>query len=150
MKSFQTISFSGSTDYSGFDRENWPPRDDGIHRQQAQKAKEAATKAARVAIERKLGVRHSELLRLPYFNIVRCHLIDPMHNLYLGTAKNITALWKSNNILSESDFLAIQETMSLISIPAQIGRLPGKIASGFAGSRLNNGWCGLLFFPLMF
>lgn len=56
-----------------------------------------------------------------------------MHNLFLGTAKNITTLWKNNKVLSDSDFSSIQETVNLISVPAQIGRLPGKIASGFAG-----------------
>lgn len=60
MKSFPMSSFSDSTDYSGFEREKWPLRDIKIHRQQAQKSKEAATKAARTAIERELGVRHSE------------------------------------------------------------------------------------------
>ncbi len=28
------------------------------------------------------------LLELPYYDIVRCHVIDPMHNLLLGTAKH--------------------------------------------------------------
>lgn len=56
-----------------------------------------------------------------------------MHNLFLGTAKNITTLWKSNKVLSDSDFSAIQERVSSISVPAQIGRLPSKIASGFGG-----------------
>ena len=30
------------------------------------------------------GVRWSELARLPYFDIVRQSIIDPMHNLLLG------------------------------------------------------------------
>ena len=82
MKSFPTGSFSDRTDYSGFQRNQWPQRDIKTHWQQAQKAKNATTKSARTAIERKLGIRYSDLLRLPYLNIVRCHLIDPMHNLF--------------------------------------------------------------------
>ena len=33
------------------------------------------------------GVRWSELLRLPYFDIARCVVVDPMHNLFLGLIK---------------------------------------------------------------
>lgn len=33
-------------------------------------------------IQHEAGVRYSELLRLPYFDIVRFHLVDPMHNLF--------------------------------------------------------------------
>ena len=33
------------------------------------------------------GVRWSELLRLPYFDIARCIVVDPMHNLFLGLIK---------------------------------------------------------------
>ena len=56
-----------------------------------------------------------------------------MHNLYLGSAKNVTNLWKNKNIISESKFLAIQEKMDTILVPAHVGRLPGKIASAFSG-----------------
>ena len=27
-------------------------------------------------------------------DIVQCHVIDPMHNLFLGTAKNMMKVWK--------------------------------------------------------
>ena len=42
-------------------------------------------------------------------------------------------LWKSSKVLSESDLASIQEKMDSITVPAHIGRLPGKIASGFLG-----------------
>lgn len=35
----------------------------------------------------KTGVRWSELLRLPYFDVSRCVVVDPMHNLFLGLIK---------------------------------------------------------------
>ena len=89
MKEFVTTSFSESTDYSGFEREQWPPRNLKIHHQKAIEAKNARSNAARTEIEREVGVRYSELLCLPYLDIVKCHLIDPMYNLFLGTAKNI-------------------------------------------------------------
>ncbi len=133
MKAFPTSGFSEATDYGGFDREMWPLRDMKTHYENALLAKNAVTKTARTAIESKVGLRYSELLRLPYFNIVRCHMIDPMHNLFLGTAKHVTTLWKGNGIMCESEFIKIQEKIDSVLVPARIGRLPGKIASAFSG-----------------
>ena len=86
LKEFPTSNFSDGTDYSGFQREVWQPRDMDLHYKKAMEAKDADSNAERTKIERDIGVRYSELLRLPYLNIVRCHLIHPMHNLFLGTA----------------------------------------------------------------
>ena len=133
MKEFVTTSFSESTDYSGFEREQWPPRNLKVHHQKAIEARNARSNAARTEIEREVGVRYSELLRLPYLDIIRCHLIDPMHNLFLGTAKNILTLWKTSKIMSEGTFSSIQDVVDSISVPPRIGRLPEKIASGFSG-----------------
>jgi hypothetical protein len=33
------------------------------------------------------GIRWSELLRLPYFDLSRCIMVDSMHNLFLGLIK---------------------------------------------------------------
>lgn len=48
------------------------------------------------------GVRYSELLRLPYFDIVEYHVIDPMHNLLLGTGKYLMTMWKDSGILTKA------------------------------------------------
>ena len=51
-------------------------------------------------LQKQWGIRYSELLRLgPYFNIARNHVIDPMHNLLLGTAKNMMAVWKDQSLI---------------------------------------------------
>ena len=133
MKVFNTPTFSGPTDYSGFDRENWALRDIEVHREEALKAKNAVTKSERVKIECELGIRYSDLLRLPYLDMVRCHMIDPMHNLFLGTAKNVIVLWKESGIVTDTAFTKIQDKIDSMVVPPCIGRLPGKIASGFAG-----------------
>ena len=44
-------------------------------------------KEAKTAQFNKTGVRWTELLRLPYFDISRCVVVDPMHNLFLGLIK---------------------------------------------------------------
>ena len=83
--------------------------------------------------EHEAGVRYSELLRLPYFDIVRCHLVDPMHNLFLGTNKRILSLWKEKGFLSEANFDMIQKQVDLINPPSNVGRIPSKISAGFTG-----------------
>ena len=99
LKEFPKLSFSDITDYSGFQRDQWPSRDIKLHKKKSFDANKACTIAARTSIEQEIGVRYSELIRLPYLNVVRCHVVDPMHNLFLGTAKNITKLWKSKKII---------------------------------------------------
>lgn len=43
-----------------------------------------STKHARDEFAKAYGVRWSELARLPYFDMCRMIVVDPMHNLFLG------------------------------------------------------------------
>ena len=70
---------------------------------------------------------------MPYFDIVRCHLIDPMHNLFLGTSKRIFTIWKERDYLNHSMCNKLQAHVDSINPPANIGRIPSKISAGFAG-----------------
>ena len=54
----------------------------------------------RSAAESRYGARYSELLRLPYFDCVRFTIVDPMHNLFLGTAKHLMEVWLELSTLS--------------------------------------------------
>lgn len=129
LKTFPSINLQ--TDYSGFDRARWPPRNLSDHLEQAHRAKAAATRSAQEIIERQYGVRYSELLKLPYFNVVRYHLVDPMHNLFLGTAKRLLTLWKDKGYLNNLE--DIQKEVDNILPPGNVGRIPHKIAAGFSG-----------------
>jgi len=66
-------------------------------------------------------------------DVVRCHIIDPMHNLLLGTAKHIMKIWTTNGILTHGVLEVIEKRVSQIQSPIDVGRLPLKIGSGFAG-----------------
>ena len=79
----------GSLDYSGFDRENWPQRDMTTHREHVDKIKQAKSGQEKSNLESEKGVRYSSLLELPYFNCIRYNVVDPMHNLFMGTAKKM-------------------------------------------------------------
>lgn len=124
----------GSKDYSGFDRRLWPLRNNTQHRKDVDIIKKCkhTTKAAQ--LESKLGVRYSELLRLPYFDPVRMLIIDPMHCLYLGITKHLMkSVWIDREILTPKQLQLLQECVNSCSAPANLGRIPHKIASNFSG-----------------
>lgn len=92
LKGFPTENFGDKADYSGFDRDSWTLRDLSSHRQHAFEHKISCTASSQTELEREHGVRYSKLLDLSYFDPVRMCIIDPMHNLLLGTAKHNNAI----------------------------------------------------------
>ena len=60
-------------------------------------------------------------------------IVDPMHNLLLGTSKRMVEIWKCTGILEAKDFDEIQKHVDNFQSPNDIGRLPYKISSGFSG-----------------
>ena len=60
-------------------------------------------------------------------------VVDPMHNLLLGTAKHMVYLWKTLGILSTKQYDDIQDRVDSYVCPADMGRMPSKIASSFSG-----------------
>ena len=76
------------------------------------------TKTERAKKESELGCRYSALLQLPYFDAIRMTIIDPMHNLYLGTSKYISKqIWIKRNILTQSSIDEINDRISSFVIP---------------------------------
>ena len=69
----------------------------------------ATTKDARKKIERTMGVKYSVLTTLPYYDSIQYTIIDPMRNLFLGSAKHIMVVWKEKAVLPESSFAVIQK-----------------------------------------
>lgn len=134
------ISFPGSVgsmDYSGFDRDNWKSRTNSDHRAAVKLIQKAKTKTMRDQLESKYGCRYSVLLELSYFDPVRMLVIDPMHNLFMGSAKHIVKkVWSSNNVLDLSNNKVcekIQSTIDSIQVPTDTGRIPRKIETRFSG-----------------
>ena len=94
--------------------------------------KHANTLKKRQDIEHEYGVRFTEWLRLPYFDSIRFAIVDPMHNVLLGSAKHMMILWNENKIVTEALFAIIQEVVDKFVTPVGLGRIPHKIASGFS------------------
>ena len=68
---------------------SWPLRNNLKHREDIKCILVHSSKSERQQKESQLGCRYSCFLQLPYFDAVCMLIIDPMHNLYLGTAKYI-------------------------------------------------------------
>ncbi|SMN01974.1 hypothetical protein SPONN_281 [uncultured Candidatus Thioglobus sp.] len=112
----------GKNDYSGFSRESWVVRTNEKHRQNITKRK---------GLESKFGCRYSSLLELPYFDPIKMTILDPMHNLYLGTSKYILKLWMKQEVLDQAKCVEINRRILLVAIPSnfKISRLPPTIES---------------------
>lgn len=68
----------------------------------AKKIKSFKTKTQINKLSKKVGINfYSVLLDLEYFGIIRFCAIDPMHNLFLGTAKYVFKFWISDGHLSQ-------------------------------------------------
>lgn len=131
LKEFQgTI---GSMDYSGFDRCNWKERTWQEHNAAAFSVQRLNTLTAIENVESRSGCRFSELLLLPYFDAPKMLVIDPMHNLFLGSAKYfLKNILIAMDYISKADLEKIQERVNAFIVPSGIGRIPMKIESGFS------------------
>ena len=92
---------------------------------QAAEFRSAQTRASAVQISQKNGVRYSELIRLPYFDIVRMTTIDPMHTFLLGMVKRETEL--NLDMLTPAKRCELNRRLKKIRLPYNIGRLPDNI-----------------------
>ena len=106
------------------------------HQQQAQEILHQSSAGDCSDLEQKYGSRYSELMQLPYFDCVRFHIIDPMHNLFTGTAKHVMKnVWLNSDkpLLEEKDLLQLQEKLDKVKVSASVGRLPKKIRNSYGG-----------------
>ena len=131
--SFPTEAFGEKPDYSNFDRSSWEPRTGSMHKSTALEHQKCTTRTKQLGIERDTGVRYSVLVELPYFDAPKMCIIDPMHNLLLGTAKHMVELWKNLGLLTDKDFVTIQERVDSFTALSDVGRIPTKISSAFSG-----------------
>ena len=121
--------FREKKDSSGFsDGLSWPERNGLTHKRNCEKLLTAKSKADYTTLSRMYGVHLSALTKLEYFDCVRFHIIDPMHNLFLGTAKYVLKLW-TENVPSKEQLKEIGRKIEELNTATSIGRIPQKIAS---------------------
>ena len=73
--------------YGDIDYHSWIRRTDSECRSCAAQYRDASDEKTRQSLFDTSGIRWSELLRLPYFDVARCVVVDAMHNLFLGLIK---------------------------------------------------------------
>ncbi len=114
------------------DLEEWfYTRSSTEHRQHALNWRRCKSDASRKRMVKQTGVRWSELLRLQYFDPIRFIIIDPMHCLFLGIARWIVKrIWIEEGILAPKTLKKIQKKMDEFQVPADLGRIPGKVDIG--------------------
>ena len=132
--------FGEKKDYSGFDRENWQPRTDKQHRANAKRIEKCTTVTGRNKLSQEFGINFwSSLLDLEYVDIIRCCSVDPMHNLFLGTAKYVFKLWDKQGIIGKKQMKELEKHIEEMDVPTDVGRLPKKISSNY-GSYTAEQW----------
>ena len=140
----------GNMDYSGFSLSTWQVRTGADHREKASKLKRFTTLAEQQANESKSGCRYSELLRLPYFDAPKMLIVDPMHNLFLGTAKHyLKDALIEKKLVADGLFDNIQERINSATVPTGIGRIPHKIQSGFSAFTADQWKNWVLYYSLL-
>ena len=120
-----TMNASGSLNYAGYARDNWELRFSEQHRAHCEELQLAKHKTDLQSLEAKYGIRYSKLIELPLF--------DPMHNILLGTPKDVMSTWINKGILTQNSLQVIQDKSAKLSCPYGVGRIPFKIGSSFAG-----------------
>ena len=101
------------------------------HRRNAMIWKHQQTNEDRKRHVSRTHVRWSEMLRLPYHNPIRHLVVDPMHCLFLGISHWIVKrLWIDGNKITKSDLELMEKRAKCIKVPADLGRIPYKIATG--------------------
>ena len=131
-RQFATFVDTGRIDHSGFDVSTWLDRDPIQYLEHAEQWRAATTLQARTDLERAHGARWSELHRLRYFNPVACTIVDPMHNLFLGTAKRMAKLWIHIGDLRPAMLRAMQRAANSIVLPPDYVALKRKIEGNFS------------------
>ena len=65
---------------------------------------------------------------------MRFHVIDPMHNLFTGTAKQKN-IWLDSDkpLLEKNHLIQVQEKLDRVKVPTTIGRMPKKIRNSYGG-----------------
>ena len=103
-----------------------------VHKEAATQYSMARSPAEQKRVLSKFGVRYLLMLELPYFDPIRSHVIDPMHNLLLRMAKHMMRVWTKLGILNYHSFVTVEEGVRCITTPTDIGRLPLKVSSSIS------------------
>jgi len=128
-KIFPTNEELNRVDFSGVDIGITKTHEE--HKQNALNTLNALTQSSKDSLELECGSRFTQLMLLPYYDCIRFAIIDPMHNLFLGSAKRIMQKqWL--DMFTNTDLNVIQQRVDSCMYAGTIGRIPRKITSSFS------------------
>ncbi|OAD66210.1 hypothetical protein PHYBLDRAFT_70953 [Phycomyces blakesleeanus NRRL 1555(-)] len=132
-----------SVDYSGFDFSKWHLRTNNDNCKDAEIWRNATKPTERQCLEVAYGICWSKLQHLQYFDIVYCMIIDPMHNLFLDTAKRMRERWIADGLIDNKKLVVMQKTVEKVVLPPDYTSLGTKIAKGFPYMKADEwkSWC---------
>ena len=83
------------------------------------------------------------LIELSYFDAICFTIVDPMHNLFLGTAKHtMKNLWLENSVLSKAQMKTLQTHIDTIEPPEALEEFLIKLLHHLMASLQSNGKIG--------
>ncbi|RXW14351.1 hypothetical protein EST38_g11510 [Candolleomyces aberdarensis] len=134
------IRQSEKADPRSFLKDGFRPRHDHEHRMHGEAYANLTTTKAREDFTKLNAARWSEFARLPYFDMVRSIIIDPMHNLLLGLVKtHFYHIWVQGKILRPTKELRMLHGI-LADMPSYLGRLPSLVGIPAGGSLTADQW----------
>ncbi|KAF8431526.1 hypothetical protein L210DRAFT_3415850, partial [Boletus edulis BED1] len=118
------------------------PRTNEEHRELDERYRDIPTPTARKNFVKEFATWYTQLSRLPYFDIVKQIVIDPMHNLFLGIIEtHFHNIWVQNKILRPNHELArLHEMLADFVVPISCGKLPTDIETPAGGSLTADQW----------
>ncbi|KAI9003532.1 hypothetical protein CLU79DRAFT_714317, partial [Phycomyces nitens] len=116
-RQFSHLEGTASVDFCGFEFAEWRLANGAVNWVHAEVWKSASTPSERHQLEVENGVRWSQLHRLGYFDLVRGTIINPMHNLFLGTAKRMLEKWTASGLLTDRDLREMQKMAETMVLP---------------------------------
>ncbi|KAI0093118.1 hypothetical protein BDY19DRAFT_902918 [Irpex rosettiformis] len=136
----------GNTEFKAtskaFEVNAFPERTNAEHRRRGEEYLKLKTDYARKMYVKAYATRFTQLSRLPYFDIVRQVVVDPMHNLFLGLVKtHFYHIWVQMKILREKHELKVfHDLLRDFSLPTSAGKLPKDIGIPAGGSLTADQW----------
>ncbi|KAI0634504.1 hypothetical protein C8Q77DRAFT_1073071 [Trametes polyzona] len=120
----------------------FPVRTDSQHRRLMEGYRTASAGSAREKYATAYATRWSELARLPYFDMCRMVVVDPMHNLFLGVVKtHFYHIWVQLKVFRKTkEIHRLHSLLADLSLPSKLGRLPRLIGEPAGGSLTADQW----------
>lgn len=131
-KYFTNIPGSNRRDWSGYDCECWEKRTKQTTDREARIYRDASSLNQKKQLAKKNGTKWTTLNRLPYFDASKFTVVEPMHNLYLGTLRHLVSLWAEelDNQKLKNMKKYFTENNLFVDAEYSIGSIPRKIEIG--------------------